>query len=83
MTNNRADFIRLLGKVELHPGLIVLVPNVLPAVQRTLFKAALEHSAGRDLMNTALETIWTCKLYGSVSISCPAREARPGTHHAC
>ena len=28
VTNNRVDFIRLFGKMELHAGLIVLVPNV-------------------------------------------------------
>jgi predicted nuclease of predicted toxin-antitoxin system len=55
VTNNGADFIRLLGKVELHPGLIVLVPNVRATIQRALFKAALEHSAERDLINTVLE----------------------------
>jgi predicted nuclease of predicted toxin-antitoxin system len=33
VTNNRADFIELFGKVDLHPGLIVLVPNVAPALQ--------------------------------------------------
>jgi predicted nuclease of predicted toxin-antitoxin system len=31
VTNNRVDFIRLFGKMELHAGLIVLVPNVVPA----------------------------------------------------
>jgi predicted nuclease of predicted toxin-antitoxin system len=37
VTNNRADFIRLFGKIHLHPGLIVLVPNVVPSLQRALF----------------------------------------------
>ena len=27
VTNNRADFIQLFCKMDLHPGLIVLVPN--------------------------------------------------------
>jgi predicted nuclease of predicted toxin-antitoxin system len=45
ITNNRADSIELFGKMELHPGLIVLVPNVVPALQRALFRAALEYSA--------------------------------------
>ena len=31
---NRADFIQLFGRMDLHPGLIVLVQNVAPAVQR-------------------------------------------------
>jgi predicted nuclease of predicted toxin-antitoxin system len=36
VTNNRMDFLQLFGKMDLHPGLIVLVPNVVPALQRTL-----------------------------------------------
>jgi predicted nuclease of predicted toxin-antitoxin system len=28
VTNNRVDFIKLFGKMELHPGLVVLVPKV-------------------------------------------------------
>jgi predicted nuclease of predicted toxin-antitoxin system len=55
VTNNRSDFIRLFGKANPHPGLIVLVPNVTPALQRALFRAALQYSAPRDLVNTAVE----------------------------
>jgi predicted nuclease of predicted toxin-antitoxin system len=55
VTNNRADFIQLLGKTELHPGLIVLVPNVVPGLQRALFQAVLQYSAQRDLVNTVVE----------------------------
>ncbi len=51
VTNNRADFIQLFGKMRLHPGLIVLVPNVVPALQRVLFQAALRQAAGRELVN--------------------------------
>ena len=43
VTNNRADFIQLFGKMNLHPGLIVLVPNVVPDLQRALFQAALQY----------------------------------------
>ncbi len=43
VTNNRVDFVRLFGKVALHAGLIVLVPNVVPAVQRALFEAAIQY----------------------------------------
>ena len=28
VTNNRVDFMRLFGKMELHAGLIIIVPNV-------------------------------------------------------
>lgn len=55
VTNNRVDFLRLLGKRELHPGLIVPVPNVAPAIQRALFDAAIQYLAGRDLVNSVLE----------------------------
>ncbi len=55
VTNNRVDFIQLLRKMELHPGLVVLVPNVVPALQRALFGGAIQYLAGRDLVNTVLE----------------------------
>lgn len=37
VTNNRVDFIRLFGSMELHAGLIVIVPNVPPDGQKALF----------------------------------------------
>jgi len=55
VTNNRVDFIRLFAKIELYAGLIVLVPNVVPVKQCALFQAALEYSAGKDLVNTVVE----------------------------
>jgi predicted nuclease of predicted toxin-antitoxin system len=55
VTNNRADFTRLFGEMDLHPGLIILVPNVVPAIQRALFQAAIQFLAGRDLVNTVIE----------------------------
>ncbi len=55
VTNNRIDFIRLFGKMELHAGLIVLVPNVSPLVQRALFVAATQYLGKRDLTNAVLE----------------------------
>jgi predicted nuclease of predicted toxin-antitoxin system len=55
VTNNRADFLQLFGKMELHPGLIVLVPNVVPTLQRALFRAAIQYLAGRDLLNAVIE----------------------------
>jgi hypothetical protein len=55
VTNNRADFVQLFGKMELHLGLIILIPNVVPALQRALFHAALQYSAARDLVNTVIE----------------------------
>ena len=55
VTNNRVDFIQLFGKMELHPGLVVLVPNVVPALQRALFERAIQYLAGRDLVNAVIE----------------------------
>jgi hypothetical protein len=55
VTNNRADFIHLYSKMDLHAGLVVLVPNVVPGLQRALFRAALQYAAARDLINTVVE----------------------------
>jgi len=48
VTNDRADFIQLFGKMDLHAGLIVLVPNVAPAMQRAPFpgRASIPRSEG-------------------------------------
>lgn len=42
VTNNGRDFRELLAATDLHPGLIVIVPNDKPPVQRELFRAALD-----------------------------------------
>jgi predicted nuclease of predicted toxin-antitoxin system len=55
VTNNRVDFIRLFDKMELHGGLIVIIPNVVPAVQRALFEAAILYLAGKELINSVIE----------------------------
>jgi predicted nuclease of predicted toxin-antitoxin system len=55
VTNNRVDFVRLFGEMELHAGLIVLVPNVVPALQCALFEAAIQYLAGRDMINSVIE----------------------------
>jgi hypothetical protein len=38
---NRVNFAALYGREEIHPGLIIFVPNVVPRLQRELFRAAL------------------------------------------
>ncbi len=43
VTNNGRDFRELLQAAELHPGLVIIVPNDKPAIQRDLFREALEH----------------------------------------
>jgi len=55
VTNNRLDFIRLFGKMELHAGLVVIVPNRVPALQRGLFQAAIQYLAGKSLINAVIE----------------------------
>jgi predicted nuclease of predicted toxin-antitoxin system len=55
VTNNRVDFIRLLGRTTLHRGLIVLVSNVTPVLLRALFAAALQYSVGSTLVNLVIE----------------------------
>ncbi len=61
VTNNRVDFIRLFGKMNLHAGLIVIVPNVVPSVQRALFEAATLYLAGKELINSAIEVSWKAR----------------------
>jgi predicted nuclease of predicted toxin-antitoxin system len=55
VTNNRVDFIRLFGRMELHAGLIIIVPNAAPTIQRAMFEGAIHYLAGRDLINSAIE----------------------------
>ena len=73
VTNNRTDFTQLFGKKEVHPGLIVLVPNVVPVLQRALFQAALQYTAQRDLVNTVIEV----SLAGR-TVKCVEYELPPG-----
>lgn len=61
VTNNRADFLGLHGKEALHPGVIVIVPNVSPTAQRDLLTAALKHIGTRDLTNTIVEVRYAGK----------------------
>ena len=59
VTNNAKDFKRLLEKTELHPGLVIVVPNVRPSVQDELLRSALDEIAKLpSLVNKVLE-IWS------------------------
>jgi predicted nuclease of predicted toxin-antitoxin system len=49
VTNNRSDFLDLHGQEALHPGVIIIVPNVTPDLQQELFRAVLKHIGTRDL----------------------------------
>jgi predicted nuclease of predicted toxin-antitoxin system len=72
VTNNRVDFIQLFGKMDMHAGLIVLVPNVVPALQRALFQAALQYLGQRDLINSVIEVRLEGKAVRCVEYDLPA-----------
>lgn len=72
VTNNRVDFIRLFGEMELHAGLIVIVPNAAPAVQRALFRAAILYLAGKELINSVVEVSLKGKVVECVKFNLPA-----------
>ncbi len=56
VTNDASDFRRLYAAQELHPGLVILVPNVGRETQLRLLQTALVRlRAIRDLVNKALE----------------------------
>jgi predicted nuclease of predicted toxin-antitoxin system len=56
VTNNASDFRRLYAAQELHPGLVILVPNVEREMQLWLFRAALARlRVIGELINKALE----------------------------
>jgi predicted nuclease of predicted toxin-antitoxin system len=55
VTNNRVDFAALYDREEIHPGLIIIVPNVVPRLQRDLFRAALAHIGRRELVSALIE----------------------------
>ena len=55
VTNNAIDFRRLFGKEPIHAGFVIVVPNVVPAIQRALFAAVLDYIGDRDLVNRAIE----------------------------
>jgi predicted nuclease of predicted toxin-antitoxin system len=55
VTNDRLDFLTLYRSQPLHAGIVVLVPNVVPAQQRKLFQAALTHIGQRRLDNAVIE----------------------------
>jgi predicted nuclease of predicted toxin-antitoxin system len=56
VTNNARDFRKLYAKEELHAGLVIIVPQVLPVRQRELFDAVLaDLEPGEDLLNEVVE----------------------------
>ena len=59
VTNNWDDFRPMLQRAEVHPGVVVILPNVRRERQVELFTAALsvirDHDPPLDLVNTVLE----------------------------
>ena len=72
VTNNRVDFIGLFCKMELHAGLIVIVPNLAPALQRALFQAAIQYLAGKNPINAVIEVTSDGKTARCVEYRLPA-----------
>lgn len=57
VTNNRRDFLRLYRFVDVHAGLLIILPSVDTARQVVLFNAALDAivAAGNDLTGELVE----------------------------
>lgn len=55
VTNNAVDFRRIFQCEPIHAGLVIIVPNVSPDVQRALLARVLEYVGEHDLVNTAVE----------------------------
>ncbi|PST64662.1 hypothetical protein C9E91_01610 [Rhizobium sp. SEMIA4064] len=56
VTNNARDFRKLYAREELHAGLMIIVPQVLPFLQRELFALILEDLVGaEDMVNEVIE----------------------------
>ncbi|MGG7539736.1 DUF5615 family PIN-like protein [Rhizobium sp. Nf11,1] len=56
VTNNARDFRKLYAKEELHAGLVIIVPQVLPVLQRDLFAIILQDLADtQDMVNEVIE----------------------------
>ncbi|YCI06425.1 DUF5615 family PIN-like protein (plasmid) [Ensifer sp. D2-11] len=56
VTNNARDFRKLYAREELHAGLIIIVPQVLPGLQRELFTVILDElGTDSELVNEVIE----------------------------
>lgn len=54
VTNNKNDFLRHYGREALHAGLVIIVPNTTPELQRKIFQAILNELPS-DLTNLVIE----------------------------
>ena len=59
VTNNRSDFLKRYAKLDLHNGLIIIIPSVAAAAQRQLFGRALDVVAEQrgELINQVIEVL--------------------------
>lgn len=57
VTNNRHDWVGIVGRIELHPGLIVIVENVPREEEVVFFRRALSHidTTRTDMVNQVIE----------------------------
>ena len=55
VTNNAVDFRKLYKREKLHPGLIIFIPQLEPAKQRTIFEAVLKFTAKNEPINEVIE----------------------------
>ena len=56
VTNNARDFRKLYARETLHAGLIIILPQLVPARQRELFDAVLDEIAAQEsFVNEAIE----------------------------
>ncbi len=55
VTNNAPDFRRLFRTEPIHAGLVIVIPNVQPALQRALLVLVLQYVGDRDLVNRVIE----------------------------
>lgn len=56
VTNNASDFRKLYRQQPIHAGLVILVPQVPPAIQRELFNLLLDDLGNEgDVVNEAIE----------------------------
>ena len=58
VTNNAADFRKLYAREDVHAGLVIIVPQVRPALQRELFEAVLDTLAGGDHPINEVFEVW-------------------------
>lgn len=71
VTNNRSDSLALYRRAPLHAGLVVIVPNVKPLLQRELFQTVLTFIGRQELVNTVVEVEYhgsriVCRQYPSL-----------------